>query len=114
MSRPVEAMSDLICFSHLRWHFVWQRPQHLLSRASRDRRVWFVEEPQFAEGEPRLEIVRVSPQLSVVTPQLPPRLDESGQRRAMQALMESWWRARAFDLPLTWYYTPMAWACSTR
>ncbi|AMY11807.1 Putative teichuronic acid biosynthesis glycosyltransferase TuaH [Luteitalea pratensis] len=113
MSNSGEAMSDLICFSHLRWHFVWQRPQHLLSRASQDRRVWFVEEPQTAEGEPRLEIVPVNPQLSVVTPQLPLRLDEAAQRLALQGLMESWWRTRAFDMPLTWYYTPMAWAFSS-
>ena len=26
----------LVCFSHLRWNFVRQRPQHLLSRAARD------------------------------------------------------------------------------
>jgi len=36
---------DLICLSHLRWDFVWQRPQHLMSRFARDRRVFFVEEP---------------------------------------------------------------------
>ena len=34
---------DLVCFSHLRWDFVYQRPQHLLTRCARDRRV-------FAEG----------------------------------------------------------------
>lgn len=29
----------LICFSHLRWDFVFQRPQHLMSRFARDRHV---------------------------------------------------------------------------
>ena len=43
---------DLICFSHLRWHFVTQRPQHLLSLAARDRRVFYWEEPIWhAAGE---------------------------------------------------------------
>src|SRR5438552_17341569 len=37
----------LLCFSHLRWDFVWQRPQHLMSRFARDREVFFVEEPEF-------------------------------------------------------------------
>ena len=37
----------LVCFSHLRWDFVWQRPQHLLSRAAKHYRVVFVEEPVF-------------------------------------------------------------------
>src|SRR5690349_17663428 len=49
--------ADLICFSHLRWGFVWQRPQHLMSRFARQRRVYFVEEPEYkdAAGLPRLE-----------------------------------------------------------
>ena len=38
---------DLVCFSHLRWDFVYQRPQHLLSRAAQSRRVFFVEEPHY-------------------------------------------------------------------
>lgn len=37
--------SELIVLSHLRWEWVWQRPQHLISRIGRDRRTWFVEEP---------------------------------------------------------------------
>jgi len=36
--------ADLVVFSHLRWTFVWQRPQHLISRLARDRNVFFVEE----------------------------------------------------------------------
>ena len=47
---------DLICFSHLRWDFVYQRPQHLLKRSARDRRVFFVEEPVFDNGSMRLEV----------------------------------------------------------
>ena len=38
-------MGDLVVLSHLRWNWVWQRPQHLISRLGRGRRVWFVEEP---------------------------------------------------------------------
>ena len=49
-------MSDLVVLSHLRWVFVWQRPQHVISRlASRARRTWFVEEPLAADvSEPTL------------------------------------------------------------
>jgi len=41
---------DLVVLSHLRWDWVWQRPQHLVSRFARMRvadgaRLWFVEEP---------------------------------------------------------------------
>jgi glycosyltransferase involved in cell wall biosynthesis len=37
---------DLIVLSHLRWDWVWQRPQHLISRIGAGRRTWFVEEPR--------------------------------------------------------------------
>lgn len=51
---------DLVVLSHLRWPWVWQRPQHLVSRFARQRvaggaRTWFVEEPVGAGGErPRI------------------------------------------------------------
>ena len=47
----------VLCFSHLRWNFVFQRPQHLLSRFARDHRVFFFEEPviEGEESPPRLE-----------------------------------------------------------
>src|SRR5712672_3489243 len=46
---------DLICLSHLRWNFVFQRPQHLMSRFARGRRVFFVEEPVYDSSEPTLK-----------------------------------------------------------
>jgi len=47
---------DLVCLSHLRWDFVYQRPQHLMSRFARDRRVFFFEEPIGHDGPARLEV----------------------------------------------------------
>ena len=49
-------MDELVVLSHLRWDWVWQRPQHLISRIGRGRRTWFVEEPLPVAGlaEPRL------------------------------------------------------------
>lgn len=43
------ASADLICLSHLRWNFVFQRPEHLMSPYAKPRRVYFVEEPIFRE-----------------------------------------------------------------
>lgn len=49
--------SDLVVFSHLRWTWVWQRPQHIVSRLAADRRTWFVEEPEPSpDGVERLRI----------------------------------------------------------
>src|ERR1041384_8308221 len=50
------AEPDLVCFSHLRWDFVYQRPQHLLSRCAQGRRVFFFEEPVYDGGPLRLEV----------------------------------------------------------
>src|ERR687893_1400594 len=44
-SAPDSEPVTLICFSHLRWNFVFQRPQHLMSRFARDMAVVFWEEP---------------------------------------------------------------------
>src|SRR5437764_12228953 len=38
----------LVVLSHLRWTWVWQRPQHLISRLASPGRTWFVEEPMVA------------------------------------------------------------------
>ena len=48
--------ADLVVLSHLRWPWVWQRPQHLVSRLARPGRSWFVEEPKAEVGvtAPRL------------------------------------------------------------
>src|ERR687883_631822 len=65
---------DLVCLSHLRWDFVYQRPQHLLSRFARQGRVFFVEEPiPLPEGErdARLDLSRRTQGLTVVVPRLP-------------------------------------------
>src|SRR5258708_1567064 len=64
--------ADLLCLTHLRWKFVFQRPQHLMSRFAAERRVFFFEEPVFSEGEPRLH-VETCPQTGVriVVPHLP-------------------------------------------
>ena len=42
--------SLLICFSHLRWDFVFQRPQHLMQRFAKVGKVVYWEEPIPAPG----------------------------------------------------------------
>jgi UDP-galactopyranose mutase len=99
----------LICFSHLRWDFVFQRPQHLMTRFAKSRRVIFWQEPVSgpADSCPRLDS-RTDPVsgVLVVTPVLP---DGGGtlQRNASLALLLDGLLA-AFDGDLIrWYYTPM-------
>lgn len=64
-------LPDLLCLSHLRWNFVFQRPQHLLSRFARERRVFFYEEPLYGPGLPRLEVTQSPEGAWVAVPHLP-------------------------------------------
>jgi UDP-galactopyranose mutase len=62
---------DLVCLSHLRWNFVYQRPQHLLSRCAKKRRVFFVEEPIFsAATDWRLDVSIHESGVWVIVPHL--------------------------------------------
>ncbi|HEX8502794.1 MAG TPA: glycosyltransferase family 1 protein [Pyrinomonadaceae bacterium] len=100
---------DLVCLSHLRWDFVYQRPQHLLSRCARDRRVFFYEEPIY-DGGPRLEVRRSEEGVTVAVPHLPEgvrgnRDEEEALQRSLLARLFSEHKVREHAL---WYYTPMA------
>ncbi len=96
----------LLCFSHLRWAFVFQRPQHLLTRAAAAMRVVYWEEPVWVEhGMPGLQ-TRLSPEgVLVVQPHLPWGCDpDAAQRRLLDAML----RDETICDPILWYYTPQA------
>ena len=96
---------DILCLSHLRWNFVFQRPQHLLSRFRRGR-VYFFEEP--LEGEVGLQFCRAEGNVTVVTPTLPPGLSEGQRNSALAGLLEQLVTSLNLDCYVSWYYTPMA------
>lgn len=100
----------LVVFSHLRWGFVFQRPQHLLTRLARQFDVFFVEEPVFAEGVPRLQSVRQAEGVEVLTPFTPVAAPgfHDDQMPALKALVADFLAARLLTEPLAWLYTPMA------
>jgi UDP-galactopyranose mutase len=100
---------DLVCLSHLRWDFVYQRPQHLLSRFARERRVFFVEEPIFTDEPSRLDMSAREDNLFVVVPHL--NHAEAGERSAENLIREQldeMFDERAIKDFILWYYTPMA------
>ena len=100
---------DLVCFSHLRWDFVYQRPQHLLSRAARTRRVFFIEEPVFDDGSMYLELSQRDCGVWVGVPHLPEGLQSSVALEAVQrGMIDRLFRERAIRDYVAWYYTPMA------
>ena len=100
---------DIICLSHLRWDFVYQRPQHLLSRCAREQRVFFVEEPIFGASNPYLDLSRRDKNLWVVVPQLPHGLTEAEVIALQQSLLiDHLFLENTITDYILWYYTPMA------
>ena len=100
---------DLVCFSHLRWDFVYQRPQHLLTRCARDRRVFFIEEPIYGNGSMRLDVRETQTGLHVVVPQLPDGLrSEVAINAVMKEMTRQLFAEHDIEDYVFWYYTPMA------
>ncbi len=98
----------LICFSHLRWNFVFQRPQHLMTRFAQTKQVIVFEEPMAAEaglGE-SLDVIEDAG-VSVVTPRLPQGLSAEQVNAALTRLLDGLIAARGVERPIVWYYTPM-------
>jgi UDP-galactopyranose mutase len=99
----------LICFSHLRWNFVFQRPQHLMSRFAEARRVIFWEEPEAAlpECEPALGVRTCAETgVVVVTPSLPDTLGEAERDTVLAELLGAFLAGEKGPF-VRWYYTPM-------
>jgi len=103
------SLGNLVCFSHLRWDFVYQRPQHLLSRAARDYRVWYFEEPIFVAGaQPRLDIRRSVEDVHVVVPVLSGPTEPASTDPVLTKLIDEFVAALLTGPITLWYYTPMA------
>ncbi len=110
----------IVVFSHLRWKFVWQRPQQFMSRFARTHPVLFMELSEFDlddDDEPMVELENVLPNVTMANVHLPRSLRGSAQ---VDALMRHYCRIAidavnttgAFDEPLLWFYSPMdvSWA----
>ncbi len=100
--------SDLLVFSHLRWDFVFQRPQHLMTRFARYRRVFFVEEPIVGQTNvPRLHIKESTGGVKVVVPHLPENLGIENQARILSGLVNELVEDECLRNYTLWFYTSM-------
>lgn len=105
----------LLCLSHLRWNFVFQRPHHLLTRAAQDYRVVFMEESiAVADGSdlPRLDLWYTAENVLIARPVLPHGLDLSATEAIQRALLDKLLAQLDAEynsrLAVLWFYTPMA------
>jgi len=98
---------DVVCLSHLRWDFVFQRPQHLLTRCARLHRVFFVEEPLAGEGPARFD-VHFRQNVTVLVPRLPAGLGTTAVAALQAKLLRQFLEQHQVNDYVLWYYTPMA------
>src|SRR4051812_44562550 len=105
-SSPCE---DLLCLSHLRWNWVFQRPQHLLTRAAKNRRAFVFEEPLASDdGTARLSLSSPHPNVTVATPLIPEGVDGNSRDAILAELLNELITTENIVRYLLWYYTPMA------
>lgn len=103
-------MSTILVFSHLRWNFVYQRPQHLLSRLARDYRIIFMEEPMTGSSSNFLEHISACKGVEILRPHITGTAvgfdDENVE--LLQEMLASYLLANNIDDYAAWLYTPMA------
>ena len=109
-SAPGPEPTTLICFSHLRWNFVFQRPQHLMSRFAREMNVIYWEEPvEIGPRETAYLQVREAPDsanIRVIVPHMPQGMPADAREAALSRLLDAHLATIRGTL-IAWYYTPM-------
>lgn len=100
---------DLVCLSHLRWDFVYQRPQHLMSRFAKERRVFFVEEAIVDDAETQVSAEPREDGLCVVAPRLNRvEVENSGFDNLLESKLAEFFERERIENYVFWYYTPLA------
>ncbi len=108
-SSEVVRLQAVVCFSHLRWNFVFQRPQHLLTRFAQTLPVYFWEEPRYGDrAAAEIQIERGPDEVTVLTPLLPHGLSAAEADAAQRTLLDTFIQQQGLSRFLAWYYTPMA------
>ena len=109
-SAPGPEGATLLCFSHLRWNFVFQRPQHLMCRFAREMDVIYWEEPvDIGRGEtPYLQVreAQNAPKVRLVVPHLPQGMPDDAREATLKRLLDAHVASIRGTL-IAWYYTPM-------
>lgn len=99
---------NLICFSHLRWNFVYQRPQHLLGRFSKNYVTYYIEEFIFTDEEDGYNFYTTEENVCVVTPHLKHNISDNNHDARKMNIVMNLFKDKSISNYIFWYYTPMA------
>ncbi len=107
--KPERPPAPLICFSHLRWDFVTQRPQHLMRRFAAERRVFFWEEPIACDHPLAYLEHHPFPADGVIAlrPRVPHWWDAAQVEAGLRALLDMLVATAVPSDPVLWFYTPI-------
>src|SRR4051812_23292825 len=108
LSKQPNKQPDLVCFSHLRWDFVFQRPQHLFTRFAKVFRTFFIEEPKHEASDSRVELNWIDDNLCIIVPFLNLDKGEEQVEEQMRELLAATFKQNGIESYIFWYYTPMA------
>ncbi|HEV7416415.1 MAG TPA: NAD(P)-binding protein, partial [Tianweitania sediminis] len=106
---PTLSTAPVICFSHLRWDFVFQRPQHLMTRFGRSRQIYVFEENIPTEHHsPYLETHPYEgTDIVSLRPRIPRDWDEARRDAGLAQLLDLLLRLNNIERPVLWFYSPM-------
>lgn len=106
--REGDSMQTIVVFCHLRWDFVYQRPQHLMTQLAQHYNIVFVEEPIYHAGESFMKKSVPAPNITVCQPHTP--VHAAGFHDDLIPLMKPLLAQLVpeNENPIVWFYTPMA------
>ncbi len=108
-NKNIESLVDVVCLSHLRWDFVYQRPQHLMSRFAANGRVFYFEEPVYIDGETHLAISERGENLFLCVPHIKHQDGiEKGTYEIEREMLDELIKTNKIENFIEWFYTPMA------
>lgn len=100
---------QLVCFSHLSWKFVYQRPQHLLSRFTKKYAVYYIEEFVYDNDEDGYSLNITNENVHVIVPHLN-NTTQGGpnETKRKEKVIKKIFKEHSIQSYIFWYYTPMA------
>lgn len=99
---------QLVCFSHLSWKFVYQRPQHILSRFTKKYAVYYIEEFKYGAEEDGYTSNITSENVTVIVPYLSTSTLDPGNTKRKETVLKDLFKEHFIQSYIFWYYTPMA------
>src|SRR5919199_1162732 len=105
LPRWTHTLPDVLCFSHLRWNSVFQRPHHLMTRWARERRVYWIEEPVWDGTALSLELLPSGVKnIRVVVPRVPSGVHGAAADYGIALALSALALDEEIEEHIRWYY----------